>query len=370
MAVSNPRKPLSAGDNLDLWLRSGGMCAMCKKQLILEELGTKTNIGEKAHVIGHGDKGPRREQGKMHGIDDASIDSSNNLIFLCSEHHKLIDTQKELYPAKRLFEIKKAHEDFVLSRLNINNKSIALIHKTMHGPIDQIVLSQQIDSVLVECISHQEQFTDFSLEGWEKGKEDNEKLYKTFIDYYQTYNGVRAEVFPLSPIPLLIHLGTLISDTVPVTIYQYDRYKQVWVSSAPPHVIGNLPDLELTASYVENKTKVLICMISVSYPVHIEDIKVVVNHSQFDLLNISVAQPSTDLVLYREHVLQISKLFKMRTEELHEKNRYNDIHLFYAGPAGLAIELGRCVNKNIWPYIHLYQYRFREMPRHLHALSV
>jgi hypothetical protein len=368
--VANPRKSLSVGENLDLWLRSGGMCAICKKNLILEEVGTKTNIGEKAHVIGHGDKGPRREQGKMHGIDDTNVDNSNNLIFLCTEHHKLIDTQKELYPALRLFEMKKAHEDFVLSRLNINNKSIALIHKTMHGPIDQIVLSQQIDSVLLECISYQEQFTDFTPEGWSKGKEDNEKIYKTFMEYYKVHNGVRAEIFPLSPIPLLIHLGTLISDTVPVTIYQYDRFNQGWVSSAPPHLTNSLPDLGLTTLFLDNQAKVLTCIISVSYPVHLEDIEVVVDQSEFDILNISVAQPSTELVLYKEHVSQISRQFKIRVEELHEKKRYNDIHLFYAGPAGLAVELGRSVNKNIWPYIHLYHYRFREMPRHLHALSV
>lgn len=368
--MANPRKSLSAGENLDLWLRSGGMCAICKKQLILEELGTKTNIGEKAHVIGHGEKGPRREQGKMHGIDETNVDSSNNLVFLCSEHHKLVDTQKDIYPAEKLFEIKKNHEEFVMSRLNINNKSIALIHKTMHGPIDQIILSQQIDSVLVECISYQEQFMDFSQKGWEKGKVDNEGIHKIFIDSYKAYNGVRAEIFPLSPIPLLIHLGTLISDTVPVTVYQYDRYSQVWVSAAPHHLMGVLPDLDLKVSYTNAQAKTLTCMISVSYPIHLEDVKAVVKNNDFDLLNISVAQPSVDLVLYREHVSQVVKLFKSNVEKLHEKNRYNDIHLFYAGPAGLAVELGRCINKNTLPYIHLYHYRFRELPRHQFALTV
>lgn len=367
--MANTRKPLSTAENLDLWLRSGGMCAICRKQLILEELGTKTNIGEKAHVIGHGNKGPRREQGKMHGIDHTNLDQTNNLIFLCGEHHKLIDTQKELYPAQKLFELKKNHEDFVTSRLNINNKSIALIHKTMHGPIDYIVLSQQIDSVLMECISHQEQFIDFSAEGWEKGKKDNERVYNEFIDSYKVHNGVRGEIFPLSPIPLLIHLGTLISDTIPVTVYQYDRYGQVWASAAPSHLKDNLSDLALTTSYTNNQAKTLACVISVSYPVHLEDVKAVVQ-PEFDLLNISVAKPSTDLVLYKEHVSQIFREFKSKIEELHEENRYSEIHLFYAGPAGLAVELGRCINKNTWPYVHLYHYRFREMPRHQYALSV
>ena len=39
------------------------------------------------------------------------INSIENLMLLCTEHHKLIDTKPYEYPIERLLEIKKRHEE-------------------------------------------------------------------------------------------------------------------------------------------------------------------------------------------------------------------------------------------------------------------
>ncbi|MBY0037452.1 hypothetical protein H7U08_12935 [Bacillus cereus] len=46
------------------------------------------------------------------------------------------------------------------------------------------------------------------------------------------------------------------------------------------------------------------------------------------------------------------------------------MHLFYAGPAGLAIEIGRGINLNIWSEVCLYQYNNRMSPNYQYALSI
>jgi hypothetical protein len=50
------------------------------------------------------------------------------------------------------------------------------------------------------------------------GKTKNEELFKHFRTTTMNCPGTKIEMFPLSQIPLLIHVGYLITDTTPVTI--------------------------------------------------------------------------------------------------------------------------------------------------------
>lgn len=36
---------------------------------------------------------------------------------------------------------------------------------------------------------------------------------------------------------------------------------------------------------------------------------------------------------------------------------YSEIHLFYAGPAGLAVEIGRLIRETMWPKVFVYNYQ-------------
>ena len=39
-------------------------------------------------------------------------------------------------------------------------------------------------------------------------------------------------------------------------------------------------------------------------------------------------------------------------------------HLFYAGPAPLAIAIGQQINPTMYPSVQLYEYRHKEVPRY------
>jgi hypothetical protein len=39
-------------------------------------------------------------------------------------------------------------------------------------------------------------------------------------------------------------------------------------------------------------------------------------------------------------------------------------HLFYAGPAPLAVAIGQLLNPTMYPAIQLYEYRHKESPRY------
>lgn len=49
-------------------------------------------------------------------------DKYENLILLCSIHHKLIDDQSDLYTVKKLVKLKKEHENWVADNLTIDKK--------------------------------------------------------------------------------------------------------------------------------------------------------------------------------------------------------------------------------------------------------
>ncbi|MCD1257652.1 SAVED domain-containing protein [Paenibacillus athensensis] len=101
----------------------------------------------------------------------------------------------------------------------------------------------------------------------------------------------------------------------------------------------------------------------------IQDINEVA-HFEYDLLDISIQNPGINRVLYREDVLAIRKEFNNLIEQQTQQKRYKEIHLFYSGPAGLAVEIGRSINTRIWPNIYLYSYNVRHTPHHQMAFSV
>ena len=99
-----------------LWARSGNRCAICKYELTRSERGSVAIlhvIGEEAHILSRKPGGPRYDAGR--GTKDA--DSYENLILLCSIHHKMVDDDTCGYTADRLRRIKFDHEKWVSERL-------------------------------------------------------------------------------------------------------------------------------------------------------------------------------------------------------------------------------------------------------------
>lgn len=82
----------------DLWFAAHGRCefAGCNKVLFKHGLTMdKCNISNYAHIIGDSPKGPRGGTKSKELAKDIS-----NLILLCPECHKLIDSDEEKYPVE------------------------------------------------------------------------------------------------------------------------------------------------------------------------------------------------------------------------------------------------------------------------------
>ncbi|MGA4463147.1 SAVED domain-containing protein [Bacillus bombysepticus] len=120
----------------------------------------------------------------------------------------------------------------------------------------------------------------------------------------------------------------------------------------------------------EKESKILAISVSLSVPVHLDDINAVLTTEDYDHLDISLQTPKVDAILYNEQVKNIQQVFKSIVESIKNKSRHDEIHLFYARPAGLAIEIERSINKNRWPFVNLYHYQYMESPRHQWAFKI
>lgn len=102
------RKAIAATTRLRLFSESAGHCQKpdCLDPLFPVELGGDKHIAEMAHVIPHGEAGPRHEDRPAVDFDP---DTFENLILLCPTCHTKIDKDPESFPRHILLEWKQSH---------------------------------------------------------------------------------------------------------------------------------------------------------------------------------------------------------------------------------------------------------------------
>lgn len=102
------RKAISTEIKLRLFSDSAGYCQNpdCLQPLYPAEMGGDKHIAEMAHVIPHGEKGPRHEERPE---EEFEADSFENLILLCPTCHTIIDKSPDGYSRSTLLDWKNKH---------------------------------------------------------------------------------------------------------------------------------------------------------------------------------------------------------------------------------------------------------------------
>lgn len=102
------RKAIPAETKLRLFSEASGYCQKpdCLDALFPVELGGDKHIAEMAHVIPHGEAGPRHEDRPAGDFDP---DAFENLILLCPTCHTKIDKDPDSFPRNILLDWKQNH---------------------------------------------------------------------------------------------------------------------------------------------------------------------------------------------------------------------------------------------------------------------
>ncbi|MEJ7837695.1 MAG: HNH endonuclease signature motif containing protein [Thermomicrobiales bacterium] len=138
-----------------LWSKSHNRCALC--QQILSVAGTDLDrisiIGEEAHIVARSPNGPRYTPIALNYVD-----TYDNLILLCRNHHKIVDDQPNQYTADRLRVIKDLHENRVEDRQDFRDseenyrKFPSLKSKSQIGPSYHLMnTGSEVWNVMANC---------------------------------------------------------------------------------------------------------------------------------------------------------------------------------------------------------------------------
>ncbi|MGU8456272.1 SAVED domain-containing protein [Clostridium perfringens] len=185
-------------------------------------------------------------------------------------------------------------------------------------------------------------------------KTENEwKLYlKELVTFYDSIiDGIRSDnihIFPIAQIPLLISLGYLMQNDSPnIKIYQYIENESKWVFDEKND------NIQIEESFSDKNSDILALALQISSYINEEDINQVLEQN-YDLLSFKINNPKLSYLNYREDVLRVKNIVKDKLDSIY--NKYKEIHLFIAAPAGVCIEIGRIIRYSMYPNTFIYNY--------------
>lgn len=181
----------------------------------------------------------------------------------------------------------------------------------------------------------------------------------------------RFAVFSLSPIPLVVHLGYLLSDRVEVQAFQYDRERNSWRWN--DQIAGHV-DLEIRSQgipdVIVSGAGDVVVRVSLSDVINPRDTQFHVEAPLAEI-DISVADPDRMWLRAPAQLVRLGREFrrvlKLIGQRLPDVSR---IHLFVCAPTPACIELGKAINPRMTPPVELYEFHWQKAPRYEHVLTL
>ena len=334
-----------------LWAISAGRCQFngCNK-IISRDWLTKTrgNFAEVAHVIGNSPRGPRGDEELSHEY----CDNIENLMLLCPDHHKLVDYEDpDNYPDDLLRNMKANHEQRIeaLADIEVDKTSNVILYGANIGEHGALLIQKDTSVAMFR-------------EGWYPARPFPVVLglgNSAFEDYEEKYWAIEAEnlvsqfnnkvqpmiedgernhfsIFALAPQPLLIKLGSLLSDIYPAEVYQLHREPPSWEWQAAPDGFEYIIEEPDTAS------KVVALNLSLSATIVDERITSVFGNKDVSIWKLTIEEPNNDYLKSQEQLLKLREVFRELLNRIKAKHGEDTIiHIFPAVPVSVAVEIGR-----------------------------
>lgn len=378
--MSNPSKKMIGSNQLTeapkkinpltvirLWTVSGGRCEFngCNEYLLTDSLTLEdANYSNIGHIVARTHTGPR-------GNTSMPFEKRNdveNLMLLCTKHHKLIDTKEHEnnYPTELLQTYKHEHENRILAltetqpgnktfvirfKSRINQEAVQIpfdhIKAAIHPryPVSKEAL--EIDFTTLPDMEH-EAF-------WETGKQ---QIKSRMTNFYEPGLDTRAvdhiSVFGLGPMPLLMYFGNQLSNKITTDLYQKHRDTANWIWKNG----GETTRYKITIlSKGNNKSKVAL-ILSLSGQIAKESLPENVQE-EYAIYEISLdgQEPNTMFLRTRKDLAAFCEIYQKTIGViLKNQNPLQEVLLFPAVPAPIAIMCGRELLKKAHPSMKVYDY--------------
>lgn len=222
-----------------LYVRAGGRCEFngCNTYLLEHHLTQKEgNFGESAHVVAFNKGGPRgKTRSRPKNVHDIS-----NLMLLCPLCHRLIDDNPQNYTVATLHEYKQQHEEriYLVTGLGPDLKTTIVQLKSNIGDHTVAIPAPQvIEAVaprypsdrhghIIDLTTIHDDGEAFTKTAMNTIQRELGRVYAPGMDVERTRH---ISLFALAPIPLLVFLGSKLSNKVTVDFYQRHRDTGNWI---------------------------------------------------------------------------------------------------------------------------------------------
>ena len=333
-----------------LWARAGGRCQYrgCNEDLVGDLISGREDatFGFIAHVVADSADGPRGDRVRSPKLARAL----ENLMLMCARHHKLIDVvDVPGHSEPTLLAMKAEHESricvvtaidedrashVVRFGANIGENEALVSTKAIFAampPDHHPATGQTIDLELVGCA-----YKDDEEAYWLFQRDNLRRQFEAKVKGRVERQEVRhLSVFALAPQPLLIELGRLLCDIVPVSVRQRHREPATWgwPADQPPIVYR-------VSEPAEGEGRSIALKLGISATLKDERITQVIGDAA--IWSVTVDAPHNDILRRPEDQVAFRRLIRGLLDRIKAAHGEDEVlHVFPAMPASLAVELGR-----------------------------
>ncbi|MER8954543.1 SAVED domain-containing protein [Mesorhizobium sp. M0833] len=347
-----------------LWAKAGGRCEYrgCNEDLIGDLIAGREDgkFGFIAHIVADSADGPRGDQVRS----PALAKDLNNMMLLCAKHHKGVDVDYLAdHPESALLEMKAEHEDRIAIVTGVAQERAAHVIRFAAdiGQRDALVSTRSIfmamppdrhpaegrtiDIELVGC-----DYADHEEKYWTIQQDNLRRVFARKVKERIEQKEIRQlSVFALAPQPLLIELGHLLGDIVPVTVHQRYREPATWRWQPDQPAISFR-----VGEYSGPADKTIALKLALSATVTDERIHAVLG-DDVAIWSLTAEGPHNDIMCRPEDLVEFRRHLRHLFDQIKAVHGESAvINVFPALPNSAAVEVGRVRMPKADLPLHLY----------------
>jgi nucleoside phosphorylase len=193
---------------------------------------------------------------------------------------------------------------------------------------------------------------------------------KTLNELLEKYPGARIGYFALAHIPLIFHLGYE-ANIREVQVFSSHRQTRHWEALSDEDASWPEISAENMPTRVDKDVKEIVIRISISYPVHLEQIENAIDIRSMPVLDIKVEEPKPDLVKYEDQLNSYAQVFyRILAESRRFFPNTKNVHIFYSGPPTLAFRCAQQISKTVDPDVIVYNFSNKDTPNYGWAVNI
>ncbi|WP_316794424.1 SAVED domain-containing protein [Pedobacter frigoris] len=346
----NTREKIPESVKFRLWGKAAGRCQFtgCNEPMYYDRL-TKAefNTAYLAHIYAVSPGGNRYDP----ELSPKLVKDISNLMLMCDKHHRDIDDKANegYYTAPFLLQMKAAHEQRIelITEIGSEHQSHVLLFGAKIGthevPLSYRVAAEAMlphkypaGTSAIELGLKNAVFEDHTSEYWTfQEKQLVEMFNRHVLPLKGSHDVQHFSIFALAPIPLLIRLGTLLSDIYSADVYQKHREPNTWkwqtittdhpINFSKPSDTSGVPALKISLSGTITDDRIAKVM-----------------GGGASIYHITIPVPDNDFLKSKAHLANFRTTLRHALDHIKSIHGHDQVlHVFPAVPVSAAVELGR-----------------------------